>query len=60
MLGQFSTRAILSHTMTRNRQKVVERILQKYGQSKESARVSNYKDVEEQDFSHSIKKDRAS
>ena len=25
-LGQFSTRAILSHTMTGNRQKVVERV----------------------------------
>ena len=37
-MGQFSTRAILSHTMTGNRQKFVKRVWQKYRQSKESAR----------------------
>ena len=41
-LGQFSTRAILSHTMTGNRQKVVERVWQKYRQSKESARSESF------------------
>ena len=38
VLGQFSTRAFLSHPMTENRQKVVECVWQKYRLSKESAR----------------------
>ena len=37
-----STRAILLHTMTGNRQKVVERVCQKYRQSKESARSESF------------------
>ena len=41
-LGQFSTRAILSHTLTGNRQKVVERIWRKYRQYKVSARSESY------------------
>ena len=61
--GQFSTRAILSHTMTWNRQVVVECVWQNYRLSKESARsessvivLNYYLPIS----SHSMWKDRAS
>ena len=53
-LGQFSTRATLSHPVTGNRQTIgVSDKNTDNLRNTQRTRVSNYKDAEEQEFSHS-------